>query len=152
MKWKSWGSSYHSGPAGVFSEHLFCKWGQNIFPLSFFGGGIILKPWLAKRAYTCARLHWPTTIKIDSNGIWWLTQCLNLEKKRGEKTTWGKAQGLTHTQQLHARVSSNASAIRKTTWVKMEKKVPWNTFTLSGYYLNTHDWGKQTLLHACFLS
>lgn len=88
MKWKSWGSSYHSEPAGVFSEHLFCKWGQNIFPLSLFeGGGIILKLWLAERAYTCVRLHWPTTIKIDSNGIWWLTHCLNLEKKkkRGKK-------------------------------------------------------------------
>lgn len=61
-------------------------------------------------------------IKIDSNGIWWLTRCLNLEKKMGEKTTQGEARGLTHTQQVHARVSANASAIRTTTWVKMEKK------------------------------
>lgn len=74
-------------------------------------------------------------IKIDSNGIWWLTRCLNLEKKMGEKTTQGEARGLTHTQQVHARVSANASAIRTTTWVKMEKKEPRNT--QAAYCLNT---------------
>lgn len=31
-----------------------------------------------------------------------------------------KAQGLTHVQQLHARVSTDASAIRKTAWIRME--------------------------------
>lgn len=98
--------------------------GPEYFPsLFFFWEGIILKLWLAERAYTCVHLHWPTTIKIDSDGSWWLTHCLSSEKKKvGKKQHKEKAQGLTYTHQLHARVSSNASAIRKTTWAKMGKK------------------------------
>lgn len=99
--------------------------GPEYFPSrSFWGCGIILQLRLSEIAYTCMRLRWPTTVKIDSDGIWWLTHSLGPERGkngRGGKINIGerkkKAQGLTHVQQLHARVSTDASAIRKTAWI-----------------------------------
>lgn len=94
MKWKTWGSSDRSGLAGVFSEHLFYYWGQNIFPLAvFLGGGIILQLGLSQIADTCMRLRWPTTVKIESDGIWWLTHSSGPEREKkmgGEKSTSGR--------------------------------------------------------------
>lgn len=41
-------------------------------------------------------LHWPTNVKIDSDGIWWLTHSLNPEEKKKKK--WGKKQ---HKEKKH---------------------------------------------------
>lgn len=60
--------------------------GPEYFPSrSFFGGwrgGIILQLWLSEIADTCMRLRWPTSVKIDSDGIWWLTRSLGPEREK----------------------------------------------------------------------
>lgn len=161
MKWKTWGSSDRSGLAGVFSEHLFYYWGQNIFPLAvFLGGGIILQLGLSQIADTCMRLRWPTTVKIESDGIWWLTHSSGPEREKkmgGEKSTSGRGKKKNRKRKykdshmLHVRLSASASAIRKTAWIRTKNNTrkAWNTFQMSDYDLNAHDWGKQT--HARFL-
>lgn len=125
--------------------------GPKYFPSLFLCVELFLKQWLPQGAYICVRLHWPTTIKIDSDGIWWLTHCLSPEKKKGKNNIRKKAQGLTHTHQLHARVSSNASAIRKITWVKMEGGKWTLKYIYSVRLLLKHTWLKKTDIATCML-
>lgn len=88
--------------------------GARIFSLSQFfggwwGGGIILQLWLSEIADTCVCLRWPTTIKIDSDGIWCLPHSLGPEREKkmgGEKSTSGrrgKKSTRTHTRSATTR-------------------------------------------------
>lgn len=130
------------GRLGCFLSTYFVN-GARIFSLSHFWGGreeLFLSCGLQKEP-TRVRLCWPTTTKIDSDGIWWLTHCLSPEekKKMGEgKNNTRKKQEDSHTltsyTQGWAPMHLPSGGQRELRW---KKKTPWNTFTLSGYHSHT---------------
>lgn len=110
MKWKSWGSGHHSGEGrGVFWAPIFLM-GPQYFPSLFFflcslkWTGLDWRVSRGGPTHVCALFFFflpgPPLLKIDSDGIWWLTHCLNLGGRIegvGVKTTWEKEQEDSHT-------------------------------------------------------